>query len=369
MTGGVERGTVETAKALTRAGAMALVASSGGPMVRDVLAAGGVHITLPLESKNPFVMLLNVCRLVSLIGRHNVDLIHARSRAPAWSAWLAAKITKKPFVTTFHNAYGAASACKRFYNSVMAKGDRVIAISDFVASYATSVYGVDPRRLRVIPRGVDIESFDPEKVSSERIETLRRSWALPQGRPLLLMPGRLTRWKGQLVLLAALARMTNKDCLCAIVGGGKDSPYGRDVERAIGDYGLADRVFLFDTCADMPAAYALADAVIVPSTRPEGFGRVIVEAQAMGKPVIATAHGGATENILAGETGWLVPPVDARALAKTIDSFLSDRPRLEKEIYLKAISYVRSKFTTDAMTSKTLRIYEELLKRPFLHQA
>jgi lipid-A-disaccharide synthase len=363
VTGGVERGTVEVAAALTKSGFRALVASSGGPMVREVEAVGGTHITLPLASKNPLTIAANVKRLRRIILENKVDIVHVRSRAPAWSAYFAAKKTDAIFMTTFHNAYGAGSKIKRLYNSAMAKGARIIAISDFVADYAMRTYGVAKENLRIVPRGVDIETFDPQKVDSARIDTLRNAWHLQNRKNIILLPGRLTRWKGQLVLIRALAQMKRRDYFCVIVGGGTETPYGKEVATYIQDAGLGENVVLFDTCRDMPAAYLLADIVVAPSTRPEGFGRVAIEAQAMGTPVIATNHGGSKETILHGKTGWLTAPNDAVGLARTIDTVLSLSPEERQALSARATEHVRTHFTTELMTSKTLAIYKELLKK------
>lgn len=363
VTGGVERGTVETTAALVRAGFRAIVASAGGPMVSEIEAVGGTHIALPLASKNPVTILANVGRLSRLIWAHKIDIVHVRSRAPAWSAWLAAKKTGASFVTTFHNAYSAKSAIKRLYNSAMAKGERMIAISEFVADYARETYGVPKELLTVIPRGVDIEAFDPSKIDASRPDTLRKEWSLPERTPLILLPGRLTRWKGQLVLLKALAQIKDVPFFCVIVGGGKDTPYGKEVLQALRADNLENRIAIFDTCRDMPAAYSLTDIVVVPSTRPEGFGRVVIEAQAMRKIVIATNHGGAKETILEGKTGFLTPPNDALALAEALKTALSLSPEKRETMAEKAQKHVRDRFTTEAMTSKTLEIYKNLLQK------
>ena len=363
VTGGVERGTVELTSALVKAGFRALVASSGGSMVAEVEAAGGTHITLPLKSKNPLTIFLNIFRLSRLIRDKHITLIHASSRAPAWSAYAAARRTNTPLVTIFHSAYGAGSKLKRLYNSVMAKGARVIAISDFVAAYAQKTYGVRTEILRIIPRGVDIAVFDSTKVSSERIEVLRRGWNLTETTPVILMPGRLTRWKGQQILIDALAQMERRNFVCVIVGGGKNSTYGKELAKEIQRAKLEKNISIFDTCRDMPAAYLLADAVIVPSTRPEGFGRVVIEAQAMGAPVIAANHGGARETVIEGETGWLVPAGDAAALAQRLAQVLDQTPAERSMLTQRATAHIRAHFTTDAMTAKTLAVYRELLQK------
>ena len=196
VTGGVERGTVEIAAALAQAGWRSIVASSGGPMVREIERAGAQHVTLPLATKNLLGIRRNIGRLARLIEAENIDLVHARSRAPAWSAFYAARRTGRRFVTTFHNIYGGETRLKRAYNAIMARGERVIAISDFVGSHASAVYHVTPSQLRIIPRGVDRSRFDPESIAQPRIITLAKEWRLQDGVPVVMLPGRVTRWNG-----------------------------------------------------------------------------------------------------------------------------------------------------------------------------
>ena len=210
-TGGVERGAVDIAAAVAAAGWRALVASSGGAMVRELVRAGAEHVTLPLARKSPFALRANVASLAALIESEGVDIVHARSRAPAWSAYEAARRTGRPFVTTFHGTYNFGNALKRWYNGVMARGDRVIAISDFIADHVRRNYGVGDERLRVVPRGIDLEVFDPARVNSERIVQLAAKWRLPDGVPVVMLPGRLTRWKGQAALIDALTVLGRRD--------------------------------------------------------------------------------------------------------------------------------------------------------------
>jgi glycosyltransferase involved in cell wall biosynthesis len=361
VSGGAERGTVELAAALAAAGWTAYVASSGGPMERDLTRARAIHLTLPLASKNPLIMWRNRTALAHAIRRLGIDIVHARSRAPAWSAWSAAAATGRHFVTTFHNAYGARSAPKHLYNSVMARGERVIAISDFVADHVDAVYGVGPDRLRTIPRGVDLNTFDAARVGGERIPGLACEWRLPEGAPVVMLPGRLTRWKGGLDLVAAIAALGRRDVCCVFVGAEQRPGFRRELETAIARSGLADIFRIVEHCADMPAAYLLADVVVSASTNPEGFGRIIAEAQAMGRPVVATDHGGARETIVPGVTGWLVPPRNPKALAAAIDAALALEPRARVLLRLRAREHIAAHFTTAAMCARTIAVYEELL--------
>jgi glycosyltransferase involved in cell wall biosynthesis len=361
VSGGAERGTVELAGALVEAGWTSYAASAGGPLEREIARAGATHLTLPLASKNPLVMRRNTVALVRLIRQLGVDIVHARSRAPAWSACAAARATGRRFVTTFHNAYGAHTALKRRYNSVMARGDRVIAISEFVADHAASVYGVGGDRLRTIPRGVDLEVFDPTRVGAQRIINLAREWRLPDGLPVVMLPGRLTRWKGGLDFIAAVSRLGRRDVCCVLAGSEQRPGFRREIEAAIRENGLGGLFRIVEECRDMPAAYMLADVVVSASREPEGFGRVIIEAQAMGRPAIATDHGGARETILPGGTGWLVPPRDPAALAAMIGEALSLSADDRQNLAGRAIAHVSARYTREAMCARTIQVYEELL--------
>ena len=361
-TGGVERGTVDVTAAIVEAGWRAVVASGGGQMVREVERVGGFHVTLPVFSKSPLVMRGNVKRLVKLIREHDIDIIHARSRAPAWSARAAARRTGAHFITTFHGAYNASNAVKRRYNSIMAKGERVIAISEFIADRVISVYGAEPGCVRVIPRGVDLNIFHPSAVSPERMIQLSSEWRLPDAAPVIMLPGRLTRWKGHEVLIEALARLGRNDVRCILVGAeqGHDR-YRRDIDDHIARTGVGRFVQIVGNCRDMAAAYMLADVVVSASTDPEAFGRVAAEAQAMGRPVIATDHGGARETVVPGETGWLVHPGDPDALTTALAEALAMTAEQRESMARSAIGHVILNFSRAQMCAATLGVYHEVL--------
>ena len=362
VTGGVERGTADVSAALVQAGWRSVVVSSGGPMVHEIERAGGLHVTLPLDSKNPLVIRRNIERIANVITLHRIDIVHARSRAPAWSAMAAAKRTGRPFVTTFHGVYNAGNPLKRWYNSVMARGTRVIAISNFVGEHLVHHYAVQPSRVRVIHRGVDFHAFDPAHVSQPRMIQLAREWRLPDGIPIVMLPGRLTRWKGQLVLIDALARLGRRDICCLLVGSDQGRRGYRDeIERRVRQRGLEGVVRMVDHCRDMPAAYMLADVVVSASTDPEAFGRVVAEAQAMGRPVIVPNHGAGPELLLPGETGWLVPPSNPAALAAALDAALKLEPDQRAAVAQAATEHVRTHFTRENMCAATLDVYREVL--------
>ncbi|MDH3231963.1 MAG: glycosyltransferase family 4 protein [Alphaproteobacteria bacterium] len=361
VTGGVERGTIDIAQALAAAGARAIVASAGGPMETALSRAGAVHFTLPTHSKNVFVMVRNIRRLQSIIEEHNVDIVHARSRAPAWSAYIAARRTGRPFVTTFHGTYGAQNALKRWYNRVMTRGVRTIAISQFIANHVRNTYGLDPAKLVVIHRGVDLDIFDPKAVAPGRFIPMAQNWRLPDGVPVVMLPGRLTRWKGQQVFIDAIARLGRKD-ICAVMLGSDQGrvAYREELEDQIRDKDLGGVLRLVEQTSDMPAALMLADVVVSASTDPEAFGRIIAEAGAMGRPVIATDHGGAQEQVIEGETGWLVPPGDVDALAAAIERAVTLDKAKREQMSAAAIEQVRGNFSRAAMCEATLALYREV---------
>lgn len=360
--GGVERGTIEVAQAIVEAGGRAIVASEGGPQVRELTRIGATHVTLPVASKNPLVVYKNIERLAELIQKEHVDIVHARSRAPAWSAYYAARRTARHFITTFHGTYSRGNWVKQRYNQVMIRGERVIAISAFIGGHIRQMYGVPPERIRIIHRGVDLERFDPRAVSAERVATLATAWRLRDGLPVVMLPARLTRWKGQTVFIDAIRKLKRRDIQCLLVGSDQGrNDYRRELESIIERHDLGPIVRLVDHCPDMPAAYMLTDIAISASTDPEAFGRVIAEAQAMGRPVVASDHGGARETIVPGETGWLVPPNDSDALAAAIGHALNLSADARQRLSLRAAQHARQNFSKQVMCSKTLDVYNEVL--------
>jgi glycosyltransferase involved in cell wall biosynthesis len=363
--GGAERGTVDLARYLIGHGWRALIASSGGAAQSELEAIGARCIRLPLHSKNPFTIRTNIRRLQRLIREHRVELVHARSRAPAWSAYYAARRCKVPFLTTFHGVYlGSEGLFKRRYNAIMARGERVIAISDYVAEHIRSRYQVPPERLRMIPRGVDTAAFDPAAISEERRAALAERWNLEPGTKVLMLPGRVVRRKGHTLLLRALERLPRRNFVCLMVGdveGG--STYPGEVEGLIGAMDLREVVRMVGACEDMPAAFSLADVVVVPSTlAPEPFGRVAVEAQAMGKPVVVTDIGGLGETLMPAATGWLVPSDDIDELARALRLALAMPEDARKRLANRARRFVLRNFTLEQMGRSTLAVYRELLE-------
>jgi len=363
VTGGVERGTIDVARALIQSGGRAFVASAGGIMTAELKRAGATHIRLPMDAKNPLSLFKNVRRLEKIIEECGANIIHARSRAPAWSALYAAKRTGIPFITTFHGNYSSKNFIKHAYNSVMARGDKVIAISKFIADQLNSRYGVEPKRIVTVPRGVDVENFDPQAVTGSRLKQLADQWRVPEDHRVILLPGRLTRWKGQTILIEALSRLRSRAGIrCILVGSSQGREhYVKELKNDIARCALEDTIHIAGECRDMPAAMLMADLVVSASIEAEAFGRVIVEAQAMGRPVIASDHGAARETVSHGETGWLVPPSDADALARMIEYVLSIEPKNREKIKNLAMLNARKTYTREKMCEHTLEVYKSVL--------
>ena len=366
-TGGAEQTTIDVARAIVEAGGQALVASRGGRMTGRLMVDGAQFCAMPVQSKNPVTVFQNSRRLTALIREHDVDLIHARSRAPAFSALWAARQTGIPFVATYHGVYKAQNPLKRWYNAVMTRGDLVIANSDYTRDHLFAEHQISPDKVVTIPRGVDLDRFDPAAVSPDRIRKLQDDWGIsPEDtRTKILLGGRLTRIKGHLTIIEAAARMMTAgrtDFLILFAGDDQGrSGYRQELEDSIAKANLTDQVRLVGHCTDMPAAFLVADLAILPTSVPESFGRAAVEPQAMGRPVIASAHGGVTETVLEGKTGWLVPPEDAAAWTKALSSALDMGPKALHEMGAASAARVRQLYSNDAMCAATLAAYDRVL--------
>lgn len=319
-------------------------------------------------------MALNIRKLVLLCRQEGVELIHARSRAPAWVALGAAKLLKLPFVTTYHGSYNSRSAVKTLYNSVMTRGDVVIANSGYTAELILSKHPMARERIRVVNRGTNFSAFAPAAVGAERVQALRKAWGVEPHQRIVLLPGRLTGWKGQRVLIEAarLMRDGGDGETAFILAGdaqGRDA-YVKELDGLIAKAGLEGRVRRVGHCTDMPAAMLSAAVVAVPSTEPEAFGRVAVEAQAMGTPVVVSDLGAVPETVLAppqvapGErTGWHIPPGDPAALAAGLSEALALRPSARDALARRAREHVEKHFSLESMVTETLDVYCALLER------
>ncbi|MBS0278332.1 MAG: glycosyltransferase family 4 protein [Proteobacteria bacterium] len=365
-TGGAERTTLDVAAALVREGFTALVASRGGRLEKELADSGAELVRLNAASKSPRVMLSNVLVLRDLIRKRNVSLVHARSRAPAWSALSAASMADVPFVTTYHGIYNAGNPLKRFYNSVMIRADAVIANSQWTADHIAREYRRKPKRLVVIPRGVDLVTFDPAAIPPDNVAALRAKWGVTENDFVALLPGRLTRWKGQGVLIEAMALLKEKGTLGnarAIFAGdsqGRDD-YEKELRAKIEQTGLSEHALIVGHVSDMATAYAASDVVISASTDPEAFGRVAAEGSAMAKPVIASDHGGARETVLTNVSGFLVPPGDARALAAALEKVIVTPPHGRVNMGMAGRAHIIRNYSRERMCSETIALYRSLI--------
>jgi len=361
--GGVERGTLELGKYLVKQGHRSLVISGGGPMVEQLEAEGSHHVQWSVGKKS-LGSLKYIFPVRKLLQKEKVNILHLRSRLPAWIGYLAWKTLDKDsrpkLVTTFHGFYSINA-----YSGVMAKGERVIAISNAIKEHVMAHYRVPAEKISLIYRGVDETAFDPSAVSAARIDALKQEWGIDTDTgPLILLPGRLTSWKGQDVFLNSLAKLVHLDWTAVCVGElRQDSSFTRSIMDLLARLQLGDRVKFAGVCRDMAAAYLAADLVVSASSKEaEAFGRVAIEAQAMGRPVVATAHGGSLETVLPGQTGWLVAPDDEDSLAQAIQAALADRDLLLR--YGEAgRQWVLNNFTTDIMCEKTVSLYNDLLSQ------
>ena len=368
--GGAETTTLEIARALRAANARALVISEGGALADAILAAGAQLIDMPVASKNPFVMAVNVRRLWQLVKGENINIMHTRSRAPAWSTLVAARAAQVPMVTTFHGLVHEGPRPKVWYNSAMVRGDVVIANSEYTGELIRRVYGIENTRLRVVARGCDVAALAPENISADIRSAQRRAWGASLDDFVILCPARITWLKGQDVLLSALAQLPADARPFVVFAGSAEgrADYFAALERQVAEAGLTNRVNFAGLVHDMGLAYGACDLAIVPSVRSEPFGRTILEAQAAGLPVIASDAGGFRETIISrspenGGTGWLVPPSDATALAVAIESAMTQNAAARAQMVLNGRAYVEANFRQEVMCAKTLEIYAELIGR------
>ena len=361
--GGVERGTLELGDYLSKNGHKSIVISARGRMVPQLEKQGSVHIHWRVGEKSPRC-LRYIIPLRRLLMQEKVDILHLRSRLPAWIGYTAWKRLPKGMrprlVTTFHGFYSVNR-----YSAVMTKGERVIAISRTIADHIKNKYGVSEDRIVLIYRGFDEKVFNPGAVTSKRIETLRRNWDLKNSTsPVIMLPGRLTRWKGHDLFLESLSRIKYLPWSAICVGDTNENPAYTDfLQKMILRLNLEKRVKFVGHCDDMPAAFLLSDVVVsASSSEPEAFGRIAVEGQAMGKPVIASAHGGSLESVLNHKSGWLVRPCDARSMSDALCEAVSNKD-LRNRLGSYGQRWVRNKFTVRKMCEKTIDLYCKLLKR------
>ena len=360
VSGGVERGTLEIAKKLVEAGFCSIVISAGGSLVTALEESGSKHIKLNVASKNPLTIWLNSKKITKIIQEEKIDIIHARSRAPAWSCFIAAKATGIKLITTFHGIYNFRTKIKKFYNGIMTEGNKVIAVSQFVKDHIIKNYKIDKSKIVLIHRGVDHREFTIEKINSEILLKYKTKYNVPANTPVILLPARMTEWKGHTVLVKALEKIKHLNFYCIMAGDlAKHPAYVTRIKNLINECKIQNRVQLFGNEPSMIKLYGISDIVLSASIEPEAFGRTIIEAQSMEKLVIATNIGGAAETIENEKTGFHVEPANSQQLADKIEYCLSilgtDNA---KKIQSAARKSTIENFSLDAMLEKEMSVYE-----------
>ena len=369
--GGAETGCYDLAHFLAEQDCKSYVAVSGGELLKFVRKEKVKIFKVPVHSKNPLIMILNVFIISFLVLVYNIDIVHVRSRAPAWSCYLSCIITRRKFVTTFHGTYNYENSFKKFYNSIMVRSKLVIAGSNFIFKHINENYKNyinSKNKLMVIFRGINLEYYDEKNVSENKKEQIKALWKIDENKKKLLLPGRLTSWKGQEKFIESLNILVedyNCSSFQAIILG---SDQGRNVYRKklislVERYNLSKKVLFINHCKDMPAAYSIADVVISSSIEPEAFGRVSVEAQSMQKPIIASNLGGSNETILNEKSGFLYQFDDPRELAKKLNEVMKLDENKLNSIGHEGKKNVIRKFNVDQMCQTTLTEYKKLLKK------
>ncbi len=368
--GGAETGCYDIAHYLAEQNCGSFIATSGGELLKFVKKNKVKIFRLPVHSKNPVVILLNAILLSCLILLKKINVVHARSRAPAWSCYIACFITNTNFVTTFHGTYNFKNNFKKFYNSIMLRSKLTIAGSNFIFGHINenySEYLSKKKKLRVIFRGINVDYFNSKNISILKQEKLKRDWELDSNKFIILMPGRLSKWKGQEKFIEALNILIedyNQTNFQAILLGSDQGRkvYLKKLLSLVERYSLTKKVKFINHCAEMPLAYSLADVVVSASIEPEAFGRVAVESQSMSKPIIASNIGGSTETILDKKSGFLYKSDDPRELAKKLNTVIQLSQEELKLIGIEGRKNVTKKFDVDVMCDSNLREYKKLFK-------
>ncbi|MBE6448965.1 MAG: glycosyltransferase family 4 protein [Alphaproteobacteria bacterium] len=362
--GGVELGTIEIASELQNQGIKNFVASQGGRLTKELQKMKVKHLTLPLKTKNIFKMRKNADLLADFIKKNGINIVHARSRAPAWSAYWAAKKAGVHYMTTFHGTYGLGPwGIKKLYNRIMTWGERVVVISNHIKNHVLQNYKVEESKLRLVHRCVDIDKFNPEKVSQERIIKAVQEYNIPDDRPVITLIGRVTRWKGQHLLVEALSKMKNKNYYCIIAGDEQGRVnYVNEIKSLAEKYRLKNRIGFYGKVLDPQALMQVSTVVLSTAIEPEAFGRISVEGQAMGKIVVASDIGGSLDTIKDEKTGKLFKSGNAYSLATALDWALKLDEENKKKIVKAAQKNVKDNFTKQIMCDKTIAVYRELVE-------
>ncbi|EIF51005.1 glycosyltransferase family 4 protein [Sulfurovum sp. AR] len=351
--GGVERGTVELSRELVKLGHESIVISAGGKLEEQITKEGGIHITFDVCSKNPLTAPLRIVKLQKILSELKPDILHARSRVPAWLTYLANKKLHIPFVTTVHG-FNSVSP----YSAIMAKGDRVICVSGAIKAYIQEHYHTEEKKINVIPRGIDLEKFNPQNLDQSFIEDFKKEYHLEDKR-IITTVGRITQLKDHQTFIRAIALLKKNDpnIVGLIVGGVREDKqeYFHSLEGLLKELGLEDTIIFTGSQSRVAEIYALSDVVVSSSKKPESFGRSVAEALALNTPVVATSHGGVLDIIVEGENGFFYPVGESEVLTEKILK--------SKELKFDGYNYVTYNFSLKNMVEKTIAVYEGLLKR------
>ena len=366
--GGAERTVLEITSFLKDTEFSSLVLTSGGKLIGELEKENIEVIKLKIDKKNPYSIIKNFFLFIKIFREKKIDLIHVRSRAPAWSAIFAAKKIGIPALTTWHGHVSNSSFIKKIYNSIMLKGDAVIANSAYTAERISKIYNIGLNKIDIISRGVNVESFEGSKFSNKEISNMRKMWSVDDNKIIILFPARLTRWKGHLVTIEAINLLKKEkffDHVIFLFAGEKAGAenYIKKLNSIITKFKLQENIKLVERIENMPLAYLASDIVLSPSIEPEPFGRIPIEAQAAGKTIIASDHGAVKDTIKNGNnfTGFKVKPNDPQALSIAIkQSITMDKKDLTK-MHERAISNVKNNFSLENMCKKTLEVYKRLL--------
>ena len=367
--GGAETGCFDIAHYLFENNCSSFLITNGGPLTKFINKKKVKYIRLPVNSKNPIIMLLNTVLISVIIFFYNIDIIHARSRAPAWSCFLASKITRKKFVTTFHGTYNFKSKIKKFYNSIMLRSDLIIAGSNFIFSHIKENYKEylnNSKKFLVIFRGINIDYFDASTTLIEEEDKLFKSWNLEVEKKTILLPGRITEWKGHEMFIEAMNKINiqlgHKSFKAVILGSdqGRDL-YKKKLVRLVEQYRMNDQIKFVDHCENMPLAYKISDLIVSTSIEPEAFGRIAVEAQSMEKPIIASNLGGSKETIVNNKTGILFDAGDSDDLSKKIIEFFNFDKSTIEQMGKEGRKNVSAKFNVEKMCFSTYSEYKKLI--------
>tara|TARA_B100001750_G_scaffold219514_1_gene206443 strand:+ start:1 stop:1155 length:1155 start_codon:yes stop_codon:yes gene_type:complete len=367
--GGAETGCYDLAHYLTENNCTSYIVTSGGELLKYIDKKKVKVIRLPVHSKNPILMFLNSLILIFIILICNISIVHARSRAPAWSCLLATKITRRKFVTTFHGTYNFKNSLKKYYNSIMLKSDLIIAGSNFIFSHINENYSQYlnlNKKFLVIFRGINTEYFNPSKIHQTDEKKLIEKWNINREQPLILLPGRLTSWKGQEMFIEAIRLVKEKipeKFFCAVILGDDQgrNVYKKKLLRLVEQYRLNNYIKFFDKCELMPLAYRISDIVVSASIEPEAFGRVSVEAQSMEKPIIASNIGGSKETIINDKTGFLFEAQKPEKLSEKIIHVLNLDESTLKSIGIEGRKNVIKKFNIEKMCFSTYSEYKKIV--------